>query len=442
MQCTVVSELTLAEKLERHHGRNRTVSEPATQTSQEQERELPNKLEAARPVHNRLRSKLLHYTYAAPESSPSTPHREDSKSGSEACSAAVAQRHCFPERRGELKPETAMQATGRAGTSIARSPAVTYNNTSKIAPGEASVPIESLKERKQRTAPHRESAAIDKHKKHSACNPGARENDLKAGGQHSRHLSAPSSVAPLGRAHASVGGVSSAAAFYASVVGRQSAKCAQQAAARAENSSKLLSTGTSVCLPTSSAQAVQVARLGAESSSKLTHRRHSTAPVARAEKKDRKGQQRRHSMNLGVVSVPRSGGAAFYSNVVQIARQASAHDLEAATLAESHSKLILTETNVLTKSSSLLPTASSSQTAYTETKAVSIWGSCATSCTSFKLPAASVAIISYVIASVLGIIASLLSILSLSFQKVMHKCWRLVCPSYTQVKKILISLLK
>jgi len=90
------------------------------------------------------------------------------------------------------------------------------------------------------------------HRRHSACNPGARENDLRA----SRHLSAPSAVSPVGRAHASVGRVSSAAAFYASIVGRQSAKCAQQATARAENSSKPLSTGTAVCLPASSAQAV------------------------------------------------------------------------------------------------------------------------------------------------------------------------------------------
>ena len=267
-----------------------------------------------------------------------------------------------------------------------------------------------------------------------------RENNLRAGGQHSRHLSAPSAVSPVGRAHASVGRVSSAAAFYASIVGRQSARCAQQAAARAENSSNPLSTGTAVCLPASSAQAVDVDRPGAEFRSKVTHRRHSTAPVPRADKKDRKVQQtRRHSMSQ--VSVPRSCGAAFYSNVVQIAREVSAYDLEAATLAESYSKLNLTGTNVLTQSSFLFPTASS-QTAYAETQAVSIWGPRDTSCTSFKLTAASVATVSQVIASLFGIITSLKSVLSLSFHKGVYKCWRLVCPSYTQVNRILMSPLK
>jgi len=80
--------------------------------------------------------------------------------------AAVARRHSFPERRGELQPKTAMRATRRApeGASVARSSAVTYNNTIKIAPFEASVLIESLKERKQRVAPqndHQETSVLE-----------------------------------------------------------------------------------------------------------------------------------------------------------------------------------------------------------------------------------------------------------------------------------------
>ena len=128
-----------------------------------------------------------------------------------------------------------------------------------------------------------------------------------------------------------MGGVSSEADFYASVAGRQSAKCAQQAVARTENSPKPLSTGTAVCavcLPASSTgkEVVEVAKPGAESSSKLTHRRHSIVPVPRVEKTDRKGRQtRRHSMHLGMVVTTlsrsggaRSSGAAFYSNVIQL----------------------------------------------------------------------------------------------------------------------------
>jgi len=144
---------------------------------------------------------------------------------------------------------------------------------------------------------------------------------------------------------------------------------------------------------------------------------------------------------MSQVSVPWSCGAAFYSNVVQIARQVSAYDLEAATLAESHSKLNLTGTNVLTQSSSLIPTASS-QTAHAETQAVSIWGRGDMSCMSFKLTAASVATVLQVVASLFGIIASLTSILNLSFHKGVYKCWRLVCLSYTQVNRIFLNPLK
>ena len=176
IQCgdRVVSELNLAEKVALQHGQNCAVFEPATQTSQEQEREqereiqLPNtsSKELAAPVPKRLR-KLLHSTNTAPEISHSIPHREDSQSNSgPLLRVLVARRHIFSDRRRKLQPETAMPVTWQApaGTSITRSPAATYKNTSKIAQREASVPIEPLKERKQRAAPqndHRESAVSD-----------------------------------------------------------------------------------------------------------------------------------------------------------------------------------------------------------------------------------------------------------------------------------------
>ena len=88
VQCgdRAASEHTLAEKLALHHGRNRAVFEPATQKSKEQDRELLNtsskELRLARPVPNRLRSKVLHTTDTVPGGSPNALNRKDSKSSS------------------------------------------------------------------------------------------------------------------------------------------------------------------------------------------------------------------------------------------------------------------------------------------------------------------------------------------------------------------------
>jgi len=164
-----------------------------------------------------------HSTDNALHSSPSHTNRGDSiisssdplhlASEADICSA-VARCHSFPERRDELiqlHSEPAFEVKAQAKV---RSPAITYNNTSKTAPREASVLIESVEESKHRTSPqnyHRQSAEHDKHRRHSTTYPGKSATD-KAGEQTSRHVSTSlktSPVTPLGRAHARVSGVSS-----------------------------------------------------------------------------------------------------------------------------------------------------------------------------------------------------------------------------------------
>ena len=263
---------------------------------------------------------------------------------------------------------------------------------------EKSFAAESVKERKQhttsRTPSQNNDAASDKRRRNSIHNP------IKSKGEndHSglRRHSAPSKTSP----------VSSSAAFYAKVVDRQSAKCAQQAATRAENSSKshsVVTAGRRLSLPVAYFGAVEAAMPSAQSSPNLT--RNSSASAA--EKEIKSGQTRRNSTAVGM---PRSGGAAFYSNVVQLASARCASSRR-----------------------SSLPAASSSQTTEAETQAASTWSLRATSLTS--LPAASSERVTKVTEHISHIIASLFGLLcalSLAFQKSLHKCWRLVHPSYTQ----------
>jgi len=114
----------------------------------------------------------------------------------------------------------------------------------------------------------------------------------------------------------------------------------------------------------------------------------------------------------------------------------SAHELESASQATSRSKSFLTETDLPTQSSSSassflsrrppLPADSSSQTSQVETEAISTWSSYATSLTSWPVAHAP-----HVIASFLSLRGALI----LSFLTRLHMCWRLVCPSYTQVER-------
>jgi len=118
-------------------------------------------LELAKPVPYRSQNGGLKCIDTAPEIPTITPKRGDSilhflSSSSDPLpsvsvanvGSAVARRQSFPERRDELRSEPGRYKSALQVAKV-RSPAMTYKETNKMAQGQASVLVESVKERKQ-----------------------------------------------------------------------------------------------------------------------------------------------------------------------------------------------------------------------------------------------------------------------------------------------------